>query len=99
MSEEEKEEGMSEEGIERLDDLLSNRSVRALSIVLNGDIEMLPRRGAKVYSQNGGGTYRVTGDFCTCPDFQYNDGNICKHIRAYRITKSLQKADRESALD
>jgi len=41
----------------------------------------------------------VTGNFCTCPDFQYREGNVCKHMRAYRIMKSLQKADKDSNLD
>jgi len=73
--------------------------VKALSLVLNGQVDLLSRKGAKVYSQNGGGTYHVTGNFCTCPDFQYREGNVCKHMRAYRIMKSLQKADRASNLD
>jgi len=90
---------LSEEKADRLEKQLSNRSVKALSIVLSGGIELLSRKGAKVYSQNGGGTYHVTGNFCTCPDFQYREGNVCKHMRAYRIMKSLQKADRDSKLD
>ena len=111
--------GLSEEKADRLEKQLSNRSVKALSIVLSGEIELLSRKGAKVYSQNGGGTYHVTGNFCTCPDlqeflekflhtrnfvtkfrdFQYREGNVCKHMRAYRIMKSLQKADKNSNLD
>ena len=91
--------GLSEEKADRLEKQLSNRSVKALSIVLSGEIELLSRKGAKVYSQNGGGTYHVTGNFCTCPDFQYREGNVCKHMRAYRIMKSLQKADKDSNLD
>jgi len=91
--------GLSEEKADRLEKQLSNRSVKALSIVLSGEIELLSRKGAKVYSQNGGGTYHVTGNFCTCPDFQYREGNVCKHMRAYRIMRSLQKADRDSNLD
>ncbi len=111
--------GLTDDGKERLEKTLSDRSVKALSLVLNGQVDLLSRKGAKVNSQNGGGTYHVTGNFCTCPDlqeflekflhtrnfvtkfrdFQYREGNVCKHMRAYRIMKSLQKADRASNLD
>ena len=97
--EEKTEVGLADDGKERLEKTLSSRSVKALSLVLNGQVDLLSRKGAKVYSQNGGGTYHVTGNFCTCPDFQYREGNVCKHMRAYRIMKSLQKADNNSNLD
>jgi len=29
-------------------------------------------------------------------NFQYREGVVCKHIRAYRIVKALQKADRQA---
>ena len=77
---------------------LSVRSHKALEIVLGGHVEPLPRKGAVIHSQNGGGEYKVTENFCTCPDFQYRGGNICKHVRAYRVFKALEKADCESEL-
>ncbi len=68
--EEKTEVGLTDDGKERLEKTLSSRSVKALSLVLNGQVDLLSRKGAKVHSQNGGGTYHVTGNFCTCPDLQ-----------------------------
>jgi len=76
---------------------ISQRSLKSLKIVLDGRIEMLPRWGAKVASSNGNGkTYTVTEDFCTCPDYQFRRGNVCKHIRAFRVMLSLSTAEEQS---
>lgn len=80
-----------------LNELLTNRSIRALTIVLDDKVKMLPRRGAAIESSSNG-EYHVTEDFCTCPDFQYRKGMVCKHIRAFKIVKLLRQADEDSEL-
>ena len=75
---------------------LSPRSIKAIGIILDGDIELLNRKGARVKSSNGGGEYIVASNFCTCPDFQYRNGVTCKHVRAYRTLLVMREADLES---
>jgi len=59
-----------------------------LTIVLNGDVEMLPDGKAKVASQSNGTTkYFVVNGACECPDYPKAPQSMCKHRIAYGIHK------------
>lgn len=77
--------------------ILDNRSEKAVALVLSDSVRPLPRKGALVKGSRDN-VYYVTEDFCTCPDFQYRKGVVCKHVRAYRIYVCLLEAERESEI-
>jgi hypothetical protein len=77
---------------------------KAVAIVLNGDVELLPDGKAKVASQSNGTTqYFVVNGECSCPDFPKAPSHWCKHRiaaglakRAYPLAKAKLEADRAS---
>jgi hypothetical protein len=55
---------------------------KAVAIVLNGDVELLPDGTAKVASQSNGTTaYHVVNGHCDCRDYEKAPHNLCKHVR------------------
>ena len=66
----------------------SGRVDKAVAIVLDGDVELLPDGKAKVASQSNGTTaYFVVNGSCECRDFPKAPSGWCKH----RIAAGLQK--------
>ena len=66
----------------------NGRIEKAVQIVLNGDVELLPDGKAKVASQSNGTTkYFVVNGACSCPDYPKAPQGFCKHRLAYGIHK------------
>src|SRR5262245_5502619 len=73
----------------------NGRVEKAVAIVLNGDVELLPDGKAKVASQSNGSTaYFVVNGECQCKDFPKAPSGWCKHKisagihkRAYALAK------------
>jgi len=64
---------------------------KAVAIVLNGDVELLPEGKARVASQSNGTTeYVVCNDTCECKDFAKAPSSWCKHRIAAGIQKRVQ---------
>src|SRR2546430_9548065 len=58
----------------------NGRVDKAVAIVLNGDVELLPDGKAQVASQsNGQTTYFVVNGTCECRDFPKAPSGWCKH--------------------
>ena len=82
----------------------NGRVEKAVAIVLNGDVELLPDSKAKIASQsNGSTTYHIVNGTCECKDFVKAPNQWCKHklaraifIRSLQYLASYQK---ENALD
>jgi len=66
----------------------NGRVEKAVAIVLNGDVELLPEGKAKVASQSNGTTkYFLVNGTCECADYPKAPQNFCKHRLAYGIHK------------
>src|SRR5262245_3348611 len=53
---------------------------KAVALVLNGDVELLPDGTAKVASQSNGTTaYHIVNGECSCKDFAKAPHQLCKH--------------------
>ena len=66
----------------------NGRVDKAVALVLNGDVELLPDGHAKVGSQsNGTAIYRLVNGTCDCKDFPQAPSGWCKH----RIAAGIQK--------
>src|SRR5215831_7893450 len=66
----------------------NGRVEKAVQIVLNGDVELLPDGKAKVASQSSGTTkYFVVNGECSCLDYPKAPQGFCKHRLAYGIHK------------
>src|SRR5262245_58179866 len=66
----------------------NGRVDKAVAIVLNGDVELLPDGQAKIASQSHGATqYVVCNGTCACKDFPKAPSGWCKH----RIAAGMQK--------
>ena len=75
---------------------------KAIQIVLNGDVELLPDDKAKVGSQSNGVTkYYLVDGTCDCRDFEKAVDHWCKHRLAYGIYKRARALAKEQlkALD
>ena len=78
----------------------NGRVDKAVAIVLNGDVELLPDGKAKVASQSNGTTqYFVVNGTCECKDFAKAPSGWCKHRiaagmakRAYPLAKTKLEA-------
>jgi hypothetical protein len=58
----------------------NGRVDKAVAIVLNGDVELLPEGKARVASQSNGTTeYVVCNGTCECKDFAKAPSSWCKH--------------------
>ena len=66
----------------------NGRVEKAVAIVLNGDVELLPDGKAKVASQSNGSTkYFLVNGTCECPDYAKAPQHFCKHRIAFGIHK------------
>jgi hypothetical protein len=58
----------------------NGRVDKAVALVLNGDVELLPDGTAKVASQSNSTTqYVVCNGHCSCKDYERAPHNLCKH--------------------
>jgi hypothetical protein len=65
---------------------------KAVAIVLNGDVELLPDGTAKVASQSNGTTaYHVVNGHCDCRDYEKAPGQLCKHRLSAAIARRAQE--------
>src|SRR5262245_53992127 len=65
-----------------------SRIDKAVAIVLQGDVELLPDGHARVASQcQGTLVYRIVNGTCDCPDYGRAPSSWCKH----RIAAGIQK--------
>ena len=65
-----------------LPEAVNGRIEKAVAIVLNGDVDLLPDGTATVASQRNGTTeYFVVNGTCSCPDFPKAPQGFCKHVR------------------
>ena len=70
----------------------NGRVDKAVAIVLNGDIELLPDGTAKVASQSNGTTaYHVVNGHCDCRDFEQAPHGFCKHRLSAAIVRRAQE--------
>jgi hypothetical protein len=58
----------------------NGRVDKAVALVLNGDVELLPDGTAKVASQSNGTTQHVVcNGHCPCKDYERAPHKFCKH--------------------
>jgi hypothetical protein len=70
----------------------NGRVDKAVAIVLNGDVELLPDGTAKVASQSNGTTqYVVCNGRCSCKDYERAPQNLCKHRLSAAIARRAQE--------
>jgi hypothetical protein len=70
----------------------NGRVDKAVSLVLNGDVELLPDGTAKVASQSNGSTaYHVVNGHCDCRDYEKAPGQLCKHRLSAAIARRAQE--------
>ena len=70
----------------------NGRVDKAVALVLNGDVELLPDGTAKVASQSNGTTmYYVVNGECSCKDFAKAPHQYCKHRLSAAITRRAQE--------
>ena len=70
----------------------NGRVDKAVALVLNGDVELLPDGTAKVASQSNGTTaYHVVNGHCDCRDFEKAPHNYCKHRLSAAIARRAQE--------
>jgi hypothetical protein len=73
----------------------NGRVDKAVTIVLNGEVELLPDGTAKVASQsNGATTYHVVNGECSCKDFTKAPHQLCKHRLSAAIARRAQELTR-----
>src|SRR6266849_6485336 len=86
-----------------LPEAVHGRVEKAVQMVLNGDVEVLPDGKTKVASQSNGTTqYVVCNGTCECRDFAKAEGGWCKHRAAAAIHKramALAKAKLDTLND
>src|SRR5213080_3781474 len=70
----------------------NGRVDKAVAIVLNGDVELLPDGTAKVASQSNGTTaYHIVNGHCDCRDYEKAPHNFCKHRLSAAIARRAQE--------
>ena len=66
----------------------NGRVDKAVAIVLNGDVELLPDGTATMASQSNGTTaYHVVNGHCDCRDYEKAPHNLCKHRLSAAIAR------------
>ena len=71
----------------------NGRVEKAVAIVLQGDVELLPDGHARVASQCQGRTvYHLVNGTCDCPDFSRAPSSWCKHRIAAGIQRRAMQA-------
>ena len=70
----------------------NGRVDKAVALVLNGDVELLPDGTAKVASQSNGSTaYHVVNGHCDCRDYEKAPHQYCKHRLSAAIARRAQE--------
>jgi hypothetical protein len=70
----------------------NGRVDKAVALVLNGEVELLPDGTAKVASQsNGSAAYHVVNGHCDCRDYEKAPHNYCKHRLSAAIARRAQE--------
>jgi hypothetical protein len=70
----------------------NGRVDKAVALVLNGDVELLPDGTAKVASQSHGSTaYHVVNGHCDCRDYEKAPHGFCKHRLSAAIARRAQE--------
>jgi hypothetical protein len=70
----------------------NGRVDKAVALVLNGDVELLPDGTAKVASQSNGTTgYHIVNGHCDCRDYEKAPHNLCKHRLSAAIARRAQE--------
>jgi hypothetical protein len=70
----------------------NGRVDKAVALVLNGDVELLPDGTAQVASQSTGTTaYHVVNGTCECKDFAKAPHGFCKHRLSAAIARRAQE--------
>jgi hypothetical protein len=78
----------------------NGRVDKAVAIVLNGDVELMPDGTAKVASQsNGTTTYHVVNSHCDCRDYEKAPHNLCKHRLSAAIARRAQELTKAKLAD
>src|SRR4029434_8860214 len=73
----------------------NGRVDKAVALVLNGDVELLPDGTAKVTSQSNGTTqYVVCNGHCPCKDYERAPHKFCKHRVSAAIARRAQELTR-----
>jgi hypothetical protein len=68
----------------------NGRVDKAVALVLQGDVELLPDGTARIYSQaNGITSYRVVNGTCDCPDYERAPSAWCKHGRFVHLKLAM----------
>src|SRR5262252_8545407 len=70
----------------------NGRVDKAVALVLNGDVELLPDGTAKVASQSNGTTsYHIVNGHCDCRDYEKAPHQFCKHRLSAAIVRRAQE--------
>jgi hypothetical protein len=70
----------------------NGRVDKAVALVLNGDVELLPDGTATVASQSNGSTvYHVVNGHCDCRDYEKAPHQYCKHRLSAAIARRAQE--------
>jgi hypothetical protein len=70
----------------------NGRVDKAVALVLNGDVELLPDGTAKVASQGNSSTaYHVVNGHCDCRDYEKAPHQFCKHRLSAAIVRRAQE--------
>ena len=78
----------------------NGRVDKAVAIVLNGDVELLPDGTAKVASQSTGSTaYHVVNGHCDCRDYEKAPHHLCKHRLSAAIARRAQELTKVTLAD
>src|SRR5215475_3571331 len=78
----------------------TGRVDKAVALVLNGDVELLPDSTAKVASQSNGSTaYHVVNGHCDCHDYEKAPHNLCKHRLSAAIARRAQELAKATLAD
>ena len=78
----------------------NGRVDKAVALVLNGDVELLPDGTAKVASQsNGSMVYHVVNGHCDCRDYEKAPHNLCKHRLSTAIARRAQELTKAKLAD
>ena len=78
----------------------NGRVDKAVALVLNGDVELLPDGTAKVASQSNGTTaYHVVNGHCDCRDYEKAPHNFCKHRLSAAIARRAQELTKATLAD
>jgi hypothetical protein len=78
----------------------NGRVDKAVALVLNGDVELLPDGTARVASQSNGTTqYHVVNGHCDCRDYEKAPHNYCKHRLSAAIARRAQELTKATLAD